>query len=57
VELLEEFAGEQQVLVDALVRIVCGLQNNTPLSTVLDGLPELPPDVRRLLAHPQQGET
>jgi hypothetical protein len=50
--LLEKFEGEQPVLVDALVRIVCGLQNDTPLSTVLDGLPELPADARRLLTLP-----
>jgi hypothetical protein len=47
--LLEGFAGEQQVLVDALVRIVCGLQNGTALPTVLNDMPEIPTEVRDLL--------
>jgi hypothetical protein len=47
--LLEGFDGDQRVLVDALVRIVCGLQNDTALRTVLEHSPEIPVDVRRLL--------
>jgi hypothetical protein len=47
--LLEGFVGDQWVLVDALVRIVCGLQNDTALRVVLDHSPEIPADVSRLL--------
>ena len=47
--LLEGFAGDQRVIVDALVRVVCGLQNDTSLRLVLETTPEIPDDVRRLL--------
>ena len=47
--LLEGFVGDQRVIVDALVRVVCGLQNGTSLQVVLETTPEIPVDVRRLL--------
>jgi hypothetical protein len=49
VPLLENFGGDQGVLVDALVRLICGLQNDTPLQSVLDNTPEIPADIRGLL--------